>query len=350
MAMTATTEACVIHAARDLRVETVDLPEPGPGEVLVEIGAGGICGSDLHYYLDGGFGAVRVRQPMILGHEVAGTVAALGAGVSGLAPGDLVAVNPSHPCGDCEYCRRDEPQHCLEMRFFGSAMRMPHVQGGFRRRLVAAARQCVKVGPGVSVGEAAMCEPLSVALHAVAQAGDVRGKRVLVTGFGPIGAVVLLALRHAGAGEVTVTEVVEEPLAFARRLGATQAVNVAAAPEALAAEQADKGRFDIALECSGNPRALATAIACARPRGTIVQVGVGGSFDVPMNVVVAKELRLVGSFRFHPEFEVAARLIGSRAIDVRPLITATRPLAEAEAAFNLAADRRQSMKVQLSFD
>lgn len=345
----ATTEAAVLHAKGDLRVEQVDLPEPGAGEVLVEIGAGGICGSDLHYFLDGGFGTIRVRQPIVLGHEIAGTVAALGPGVQGLTRGARVAVNPSHPCGACEYCARNEPQHCLEMRFFGSAMRMPHVQGGFRRRLVVGARQCVPVGETVSIGEAAMAEPLAVALHAVAQAGEMRGRRVLITGFGPIGGVVLLAARHAGAGAVTVTEVVDEPLAFARRLGAAAALNVAADRDALAAEETDKGRFDLAFECSGNPRALAQAIACVRPRGTIVQVGVGGSFDVPMNAVVAKELRLAGSFRFHPEFEQAAHLIATRAIDVRPLITATRPLEDAPAAFALAADRRAAMKVQLSF-
>jgi len=345
-----TTEACVLHGQRDLRIEQVDLGTPGPGEVLLDIGAGGICGSDLHYFLDGGFGTVRVRQPIILGHEVAGTVAALGAGVTGLRAGDRVAVNPSNPCGACEYCARGEPQHCLEMRFWGSAMRMPHVQGGFRRRLVAAARQCVPVGDTVSIGEAAMSEPLAVALHAVAQAGDVRGRRVLVTGFGPIGGVVLLALRHAGAGEVTVTDLVDEPLALARRLGAAAALNVATDRDALAAEERDKGHFDIAFECSGNPRALAQAIGCTRPRGTIVQVGVGGAFDVRMNSVVAKELRLVGTFRFHPEFKQAAGLIARREIDVRPLITATRKLAEAEAAFALAADRRAAMKVQLSFD
>jgi L-idonate 5-dehydrogenase len=344
------TDACVLHGQRDLRIESVDVVAPEPGEVLLDIGAGGICGSDLHYFLDGGFGAIRVRQPIILGHEVAGTVAALGAGVAGLREGDRVAVNPSNPCGVCEYCVRDEPQHCLDMRFWGSAMRMPHVQGAFRRRLVVAARQCVPVGDTVSIGEAAMSEPLSVALHALAQAGDVRGRRVLVTGFGPIGGVVLLALRHAGAGEVTVTDVVDEPLAIARRLGAAAALNVAAAPDALAAEERDKGRFDLAFECSGNPRALAQLIACTRPRGTIVQVGVGGAFEVPMNSVVAKELRLVGSFRFHPEFEHAARLIAHRKIDVRPLITATHPLAQAQAAFALAADRRAAMKVQLSFD
>ncbi len=344
-----TTEACVLHAAHDLRVEPVALAAPGSGEVLLDIGAGGICGSDLHYFLDGGFGTVRVREPIILGHEFAGQVAALGPGVSGLAVGDRVAVNPSTPCGACEYCAHGAPQHCLDMRFMGSAMRMPHVQGGFRRRLVTPARQCVPVGDVISMGEAAMSEPLAVALHAVSQAGQVRGRRVLVTGFGPIGGVVLLALRHAGAGDITVTEVFDEPLGFARRLGATGAVNVAADTGALAAEEKNKGRFDLAFECSGNPRALAQAIACVRPRGTIVQVGVGGAFDVAMNAVVAKELRLVGTFRFHPEFAIAAGLIARRAIDVRPLITATRKLADAQAAFALAADRRAAMKVQLDF-
>jgi L-idonate 5-dehydrogenase len=345
----ATTEACVLHGQRDLRVETRELASPGPGEVLVRVGAGGICGSDLHYFLDGGFGTIRVREPIILGHEIAGTIEARGPGVQGLAVGERVALNPSHPCGACEYCCCGEPQHCLEMRFWGSAMRMPHVQGGFRRRMVVAAAQCVPVGEIVSIGEAAMSEPLAVALHATAQAGDLTGRRVLITGFGPIGGVVLLAARHAGAGEIAVTDIVAEPLALARRLGAAAAYDVAGDPAALALEQRDKGRFDIAFECSGNPRALAQAIACVRPRGTIVQVGVGGSFDVPMNTVVAKELRLVGTFRFHAEFAEAARLIAGRAIDVRPLITATRPLAEAQAAFALAADRRRAMKVQLDF-
>jgi L-idonate 5-dehydrogenase len=344
-----TTEACVLHAERDLRVEETDLAPPGPGEVLVRVGAGGICGSDLHYFLDGGFGTIRVRQPIILGHEVAGTVEALGAGVTGLSEGERVALNPSHACGACFYCKRGDAQHCLEMRFWGSAMRMPHVQGGFRRRITVGARQCVKVGDTVSIGEAAMSEPLAVALHAVAQAGDLRGRRVLITGFGPIGAVVLLAAKHAGAGSITATDIVDEPLAFARRLGAAATANVAADPAALAAEEQDKGQFDLAFECSGNPRALAQAIACVRPRGSIVQVGVGGAFEVPMNAVVAKELRLAGTFRFHEEFAQAAGLIARREIDLRPLITATRPLAEAEAAFALAADRRAAMKVQLDF-
>lgn len=346
--MISSTRACVIHAAKDLRVETRPLAAPGPGEVLVRVGAGGICGSDLHYYLDGGFGAIRVREPMILGHEVAGTVEALGDGVSGLAIGAAVALNPSHPCGVCEYCRAGAAQHCLDMRFWGSAMRTPHVQGGFRERIVVPAAQCVPVGETVSLAEAAMSEPLAVSMHAVRQAGDVKGKRVLITGCGPIGALVLLAARDAGAKDIIVTDVIDEPLAFAEKLGATKAVNVARDRDALTAEAKDKGRIDATFECSGNPRALAQAIELTRPRGVIVQVGIGGTIEVPLNVVTAKELNLRGSFRFHEEFAQAAKAIATRRIDVRPLITATKPLEMAIEAFELAADKRKSMKVQLA--
>jgi len=260
-----------------------------------------------------------------------------------------VAVNPSLPCNQCRYCRAGLQMHCLDMRFYGSAMRFPHVQGGFRQTLVCEAQQAVPVPDGVSVSEAAFGEPLAVCLHAVNRAGPMVGRRVLITGAGPIGVLTALAARRAGASFICVTDLVDEPLALAKQVAADAAINVGAAPDGLKAFEADKGSFDVMFECSGNQRALSGAFAAVKPRGVIVQIGVGGEFTLPMNVVVAKELRLAGTFRFHPEFEVAAGLIANRAIDLRPLITATRPMAEAVAAFDLAADRRAAMKVQLSF-
>ncbi|MBT8424859.1 MAG: alcohol dehydrogenase catalytic domain-containing protein, partial [Silicimonas sp.] len=165
------------HAAKDLRLEDHPDPEPGPGQVLVRMQAGGICGSDLHYYNHGGFGTVRLKQPMILGHEVAGRVAALGDGVENLTEGQLVAVSPSRPCGDCAYCAEGRQNHCLDMRFYGSAMPFPHIQGAFREMLVADAAQCVPAD-GLSAAQAAMAEPLSVVLHAANRAGPIAGKRV----------------------------------------------------------------------------------------------------------------------------------------------------------------------------
>lgn len=195
--MSAQSQAVVIHAARDLRIEEMPVGEPGPGQVQVQLACGGICGSDLHYYNHGGFGAIRLREPMILGHEVAGHVAALGPDVQGLTVGQLVAVSPSRPCGTCAYCQRGQQNHCLNMRFYGSAMPFPHIQGAFRQALVADASQCAPAD-GLTPGLAAMAEPLAVCLHATRQAGDLVGKSVLVTGCGPIGLLSILCARRAG--------------------------------------------------------------------------------------------------------------------------------------------------------
>ncbi len=157
----------VVHAPHDLRVEEIEVPPPADGEVTVHIQAGGICGSDLHYYHAGGFGAVRIRQPMILGHEISGVVGAVGAGVTAVKTGMRVAVNPSLPCGQCRFCQEGSQRHCLDMRFMGSAMRFPHVQGGFRQGLTVPASLAIPIPDTMTMAEAAMAEPLSVCLHAI---------------------------------------------------------------------------------------------------------------------------------------------------------------------------------------
>jgi L-idonate 5-dehydrogenase len=346
--MQETTRAAVIHAAHDLRIEPYAVPPTGPDEVRVRVRAGGICGSDLHYFHAGGFGTVRVREPMVLGHEVAGVVEAVGANVTHVRPGDPVAVNPSLPCGHCRFCLAGMANHCLDMRFYGSAMRTPHVHGGFREVLVCHASQAVPAP--MPLERAAFAEPLSVCLHAARQAGNLFGARVLVTGAGPIGALCVLVARHAGAREVVATDILAAPLAMAKRLGADAALDLRADPEALAPYGAEKGRFDAAFECSGNGAALAGAIPVVRPGGTIVQVGLGGAeTSVPLNAIVAKEIALRGTFRFHEEFSHAVDILARGAIDVGPLLTETVPLAEAERAFALASDRTRAMKVQLAF-
>ncbi|MDE2198430.1 MAG: L-idonate 5-dehydrogenase, partial [Rhodospirillales bacterium] len=308
----------------------------------------GICGSDLHYYHDGGFGTVRVREPMILGHEIAGEVIEIGSAVRTLAPGMRVAVNPSRPCGACRYCLEGQAQHCLEMRFYGSAMRMPHVQGGFREILVCEAAQAVVVPEGVSLQHAAFAEPLAVCLHAARQAGPLLGRRVLVTGTGPIGALAILVARHAGAREVVATDLVAEPLAVARRIGADLALNLREDPAGLERFAADKGYFDVVFEASGAGPALVGALHAARPGATIVQIGIGGETALPLNLVVAKEIALRGTFRFHEEFAWAVDFIASGAIDVAPLLSATVPIDDAVQGFNLASDRKKAMKVQIA--
>tara|TARA_R110000751_G_scaffold234229_9_gene335804 strand:- start:108684 stop:109724 length:1041 start_codon:yes stop_codon:yes gene_type:complete len=343
------TRVCRLYGVNDIRVETQNVEPPGPEQVLVRIAAGGICGSDLHYYQDGGFGPIRVREPIILGHEVAGTVEKVGANVDHIAPGDQVALNPSQPCHNCKRCAEGIFQHCLNMRFYGSAMRFPHEQGAFRDLIVAQASQCEAINPDVSLAEAACCEPLAVCLHARNRTGSLKGKRVLVTGAGPIGSLCVAAAHQAGAAQIVVTDLQDRTLEAAMQMGATQSINVADNSAALEAFFEDRGTFDVAFECSAAPVALKTAISAIRPQGTIVQVGVTGDIAIPLNLLVGKEITLKGTHRFHAEFAEAADLLNTGQIDVKPIVTASYPLAQARDAFEEAGDRSRAVKVQLTF-
>ena len=341
-------KAIVIHAAKDLRIEERDAEKPEPGQVTVKLATGGICGSDLHYFNHGGFGTIRLKEPMILGHEVAGHIAALGEGVAGLSVGQLVGVSPSRPCYTCKYCREGMNNQCLNMRFYGSAMPFPHIQGAFREALVADARQCVP-SDGLTAGEAAMAEPLAVALHATRRAGDLLGKAVLVTGCGPIGVLSILAARRAGADLIVATDLSDYTLSMAKRAGADITLNMAQAADALDRYKADKGSFDILYECSGAQAALTNAIAAMRPGATILQLGLGGDMTLPMMQITAKELVIKGSFRFHSEYATAISLMQKGLIDVKPLISETVGLQDARKGFELANDRSKAMKVQIAF-
>jgi L-idonate 5-dehydrogenase len=341
--------AIVAHAAKDLRIENVDIPRLSDSDVLVRVASGGICGSDLHYYNHGGFGLVRLREPMVLGHEIAGVVEAVGAKAQRVRIGDRVAINPSVACNQCTFCLEGRQNQCLNMRFYGSAMRFPHVQGAFREVLVCDEAQAHTIGERVSLGEAAMAEPLAVCLHGARRAGQLLGKKVLITGSGPIGALAVIAARRAGAAEIVVTDIADGALGFARKVGADATLNIKANPLALEPYAANKGAFDVMFEASGSEAALRGGLDVVRPGGVIVQLGLGGEMKLPVNTLVAKELELRGTFRFHEEFALAVALISSGLVDVSPLISATLPFTRATEAFELAMDRGQSMKVQLSF-
>jgi L-idonate 5-dehydrogenase len=339
----------ILHAPKDLRIEPIAVVEPGPEQVRIRINAGGICGSDLHYYHHGGTGTIRIKEPMALGHEIAGTIEDIGSGVSHLIPGMRVAVNPSGPCYHCEYCLQGRHNQCLDMQFMGSAMRMPHAQGGFRQSITVGAAQAIPVADGMTMAEAAVAEPLAVCLHAAKQAGSLMGKRVLVTGAGPIGALAVLVARYSGASEIVATDVGDFALRTAKALGAATTINTAENPDALSTYMAGKGTFDVLFEASGNQAALTGALPAIRAGGIIVQLGLGGDITLPINAIVTKELQLRGTFRFDTEFQLAVDLMGKGLIDVKPLITNTLPFHDADAAFKLASDRTKAMKVQLSF-
>lgn len=343
------TKICRLHGKADLRIEEQEIAGIGSTSVLVSMERGGICGSDLHYYQDGGFGPIRVREPIILGHEIAGRVSEVGGLVTGLEVGDKVAINPSQPCFECTYCEEENYQHCTGMHFFGSARTMPHVQGGFRGAMVVDQAQCYSINDAISFGEAACAEPLAVCLHARNQAGDLSGKRVLVTGAGPIGALCAAVSAQAGARDIVVTDLSDFTLSIASKMGAMRTVNVFKSKDGLENEIAAHGLFDVVFECSAAEPAIHSAIQSIRPRGMIIQVGVTGGVNIPINAVVGKEIVFKGSHRFHPEFGASVDLINRRAIDVKPMITQTYPIDDAVSAFEIASDRSKSMKVQLQF-
>jgi L-idonate 5-dehydrogenase len=335
--------AAVLHEPKLIRIDEVEPPVPGSGQVRVRVRAGGICGSDLSYYFKGKSGDFAVREPFVLGHEVAGEIDSLGEGVSAehrLTPGQRVAVNPGLACGTCRFCVGGMPNHCLNMRFMGSASTFPHTQGMFRQYIVVAARQCVPVPDGVDFAQASMAEPLAVALHAVKQAGSLVGANVLLVGCGPIGCILLSVARRAGAHRVVALDLSDRALQVAQQLGADQIVNAT-----------DSATIDPWF-APGSPAGLDTALRAARAGGTVIQVGnlPAGQSPVAANLVMAKELRYQGSFRFTDEYAIAADEIASGKVDLRPLMTHAFAMNEANRAFEVALDRSQSMKVHLNFD
>ncbi|AHF79055.1 Alcohol dehydrogenase GroES domain-containing protein (plasmid) [Sodalis praecaptivus] len=339
--------AVVVNAPHDVKKEIRQV-EWNDDQVLIKVERGGICGSDIHYFLHGRAGMSILKTPMILGHEFVGTVEQASA-ESGLTAGQRVAVNPSQPCQTCRYCREGKQNLCRAMRFMGSAQFFPHVNGGFADYVAVLPYQCVPYASHADPKVIAFAEPLAVCIHAVRQAGDLIGKKVLVTGAGPIGCLVIAAVLAAGATEVIATDISERCRALALEMGAREAADPRD-DTLLTQWQADGGRFDVCFEASGATAAVASTVALTRPGGTIVQLGMGSpSVDYPIGPLLVKEIQLRGSFRFNGEFDTAVRWLESGRINPLPLLTAEMPMADAAAALALAADKERAAKIQLVF-
>jgi L-idonate 5-dehydrogenase len=340
-------KACVLHGPKDLRLEDIPLPEPTAGHVRLRMGGVGICGSDLHYYHHGRVGNAVVCEPMILGHELSGAVDKVGPGVTGLDPGQKVIVNPTDECGTCAYCRAGRQNLCPSLRYFGSAARTPHVQGIMVEYPLVQARQIVPVSDDMPLDQAACVEPLAIALHAVSRAGNLLGKRVFISGAGPVGCLIAAVARLNGASEVVISDMESFPLGVATRLGADRTVK-ADKPE----DMADlENACQVSFEASGAIGGMQTCLRNVAPGGTVVHVGFLSSEEVayPINtMVIRKEATVCGSLRAYQEFPLAARLVETGRLDLTPLITATYPLDKAEEAILVASDKTRSMKVVLT--
>ncbi|TKI08525.1 L-idonate 5-dehydrogenase [Martelella alba] len=342
-----TCKACFAHGAKDVRWEDREIHFTDK-DVLVKVASGGICGSDIHYYLHGRAGMSILKQPMVLGHEFVGVVESAPAG-SSLRVGQRVAINPSQPCNHCEQCLSGRQNLCASMRFMGSAQFNPHVDGGFSQYVVASEQQCIPYNAAVPAPVMAFSEPLSVAIHAVNVAGTLVGKKVLVIGAGPIGCLIIAAARSAGAGEIVASDVSARCLDLAKAMGAEAAFNPAE-PGGGDIYRKNRGYFDVTFEVSGNAAAIASTVDYTRPAGKVVQVGMGSATaDFPIMPMLVKEITLTGSFRFIGEFATAVKWLEDGRIDPTPLISATFAPDNLEKALITAADKTQSAKVLMAF-
>jgi len=345
--MNATTNLAVVaHGADDLRVEQLPVPTAGPDDAVIRIAYGGICGSDLHYWTHGAAGESILHDPMVLGHEVVGTVETAAADGSGPAVGALVAVHPATP-KPVQGVRYPEsrPNLAPGTSYLGSAAHRPHTQGAFAERVALPTRMLRELPAGLSLRDAALAEPASVAWHAVSRAGDVSGKTVLVVGAGPIGALVVAVLKRAGAARIVAVDLHENPLRIARELGATETL-LATDSDAIAALQAD-----IAIESSGNYRGLASAVRGVARGGRVVMVGLLPSGEQPalLSLVITRELELVGSFRFADEIDHVLAALADGTLSVGPVVTHEYAASDALDAFAVALDASVSGKVLLRF-
>ncbi|GAA2729256.1 L-idonate 5-dehydrogenase [Cellulomonas aerilata] len=329
----------VIHGKDDLRIDEVPTPEPQDGQVRLRIAYVGICGSDLHYFFDGANGAFVVREPLVPGHELSGTVDLDPSG--DLAAGTPVTVHPATfgtPVEGLEGSRQLWPGGS----YLGSASTWPHTQGGMSEYLVVR-REMVRVLPAdLPLRRAALAEPLAVALHGIEVVGGVQGSDVLVSGSGPIGLLATFAAAVQGARSVTATDTLPGPLARATALGATATLRVGR-------DDVPANAFDVALECTGVPAAISATIRAVRPRGRISQVGMlpGGAQPVELASYISKEITMHGSFRFDDEIDRAIRLLAEHP-EVEAALTHEIPAGSAEQAFSLARDSEASGKVLVS--
>ena len=333
--MTATNRAAVLHGPGDLRVETRPMPTPGRREVLVQVAAVGVCGSDVHYYEHGRIGAHMVRKPMVLGHEASGVVVATGSDASRHRVGARVALEPGVPCGSCEQCRHGRYNLCKDVRFFAT----PPIDGAFADYVTIHEDFAFEVPDSVSLEAAALIEPFSVGIWASRKARVGPGDAVLVTGAGPIGLCAVLAARAHGATDVTVTDVSPVRLEAARRAGATATVDVRRETPAEAGVSPA-----VLLECSGATAAVGDGLAVLRPAGRAVLVGMGEDVvPIPLADVQAKELELTGTFRYANTYPAAIAMVAG-GVDLDWMVSGTYGLDDAEAALLAGRDDPASIK------
>jgi (R,R)-butanediol dehydrogenase / meso-butanediol dehydrogenase / diacetyl reductase len=321
-------KAAVYHGPRDIRIEDIAQPTPLPGQVLIEVARNGICGSDLHTYVGAAEGGATMHLPnIVLGHEFSGTVRDVGDGVDDIAIGAHVAIAPIEWCGECYACAHALPQMCRSLGLYGG-YRLP-LHGGLAPFVAVSRRSAFEVPDGLSVVDAALAEPMAVAVHAVRRAPQLLGANVLVLGAGPIGLGVLQAAIAGGARTTIVTELSEARRRAASRLGATAVVDAATDDLRSAVRDITRHGVDVVFETTANSSALNHGIRSLRPRGTLVSVaGWGQPAAMQMGVAMAKEIDVRFTMTYEPaiDFPATLAMLAGEAFSADVLISDHIPL------------------------
>ncbi len=337
--------AARMNAPFDIEIVRLPIPDIRDDEVLVKVMAVGICGSDIHYYEHGRIGRYVVEKPLILGHECAGVVEAVGSGVTRFKAGDRVAVEPGMTCGRCSACKEGRYNLCPDVQFLAT----PPVDGAFAQYIKHREDFLFPIPDRLSYEEAALNEPFSVGIHAANRAGVKPGHTVAIMGIGPVGLMAVVAAKAYGAERIIAVDLEPIRLEAALKLGATHAVNIKESDPVQAVREATDGiGADVAFETAGNPKALQSALHAVRRGGKLAIVGLPPQEEVALNIpwIADNELDIFGIFRYANTYPQGISMLASGASDVSSLITDRYPLEQTKEALERARTNKSgSLKV-----
>nr|XP_043632389.1 L-idonate 5-dehydrogenase-like [Erigeron canadensis] len=347
-----TNMAAWLLGIKNLQIQPYHLPPLGPNDVKVQIKALGICGSDVHHFKNMRVANFIVKKPMVIGHECAGIIKEVGSNVKSQAVGDRVALEPGISCQTCNLCKNGTYNLCKKMKFFGS----PPTNGSLANQVVHPENLVFKLPDNVSLEEGAMCEPLSVGVHACRRANVTPDSKVLIFGAGPIGLVTMLAAHAFGASKVIIADIDDHRLSIAKDLGANGTVKVSTnlqdTDEDTEKIQKTMGdSIDISFDCVGFDKTMSTALNATRAGGKVCLVGLGRSqMTIPLVAAAAREVDVIGIFRYRNTWPLCIELLKTGKIDVKPLITHRYKFTQedVEKAFETSARGGNAIKVMFN--
>lgn len=340
-------KAAVYYPDKGIQVDDRDIPELPADKLLIRVAAAGICGSDIHYYKDGHIGDWWIRQPHVLGHEFSGIVEKIGNDVEGFSIGDHVAIEPIIPCENCHACDAGYYNLCVNLKFTGS----PHTDGAFQQYVITRPRFTHIIPDGMSLQQAALVEPTSIAVHAVRQSQMQKGDSVAIIGAGPIGLLTLAVARAQWAGDSFISDLDESRLDKAVQLGVTRAIHARDDVVQRVKDATDGAGVDIAFEAVGHHSTLEAGLNMVHPGGTLVVIGVSPEEHVSFNMMLAqsKEIKVIPIYLGRDAFPEALDLLASGEVNAEVIVTHTFSISDAKQAMETATYRKDNA-VKVMFD